>query len=85
MRPYSDALTAQYHDAGVWQDRTWSSYVAEHAANRGDQEAIVDQPDKQQLMGRPRWRSSTRFPRDRAERSSSGRCATATTPERWDS
>lgn len=58
MGPYSDALTARYHEAGVWQDRTWSSYVAEHAANRGDREAIVDQPDKQQLMGRAPMRLS---------------------------
>lgn len=51
MNAYRSETVKRYHDAGIWGDKTWSDYVAEHAASRGDKEALVDQPDKLEVIG----------------------------------
>lgn len=49
-----EALTA----AGLWGTQTLHGLLAENAAQTPDREAVVDQPDKQQLSGQPPRRLS---------------------------
>ncbi|MEV7969789.1 AMP-binding protein [Sphaerisporangium sp. NPDC088356] len=51
MKCYSDEITARYHASGVWDDITWNDYITAHAEANPDAEAIVDQPDKAEIMG----------------------------------
>lgn len=51
MKSYSDEITARYHVSGVWDDVTWNDYVAAHATEKPDAPALVDQPNKADLMG----------------------------------
>lgn len=67
MSVYPPETVKKYHDAGIWGDKTWSDYVAEHAAARPDQEALVDQPNKLEIIGTEPMRLTWREVRERAD------------------
>jgi acyl-CoA synthetase (AMP-forming)/AMP-acid ligase II len=67
MKCYSDEMTAEYHAAGVWDDMTWNDYITEHARQKPDVEAIVDQPNKLEFMGLPPQRLTWRQLRSRID------------------
>jgi non-ribosomal peptide synthetase component E (peptide arylation enzyme) len=51
MKSYSEEITARYHASGVWDEITWNDYVTTHATEKPDALAIVDQPNKADIMG----------------------------------
>ena len=51
MKIYSEEITKKYYDLGSWDSKVWNDYLDEHAARAPDKEAIVDQPNKEALMG----------------------------------
>ncbi len=67
MSVYRPETVKKYHDEGIWGDKTWSDYVAEHAAARGDKEALVDQPNKLAIVGTEPVRLTWTEVRERAD------------------
>ena len=51
MKCYSEDKIKKYHDMGVWDSKTWNDYIKEYATEKPDTLAIVDQPNKEAIMG----------------------------------
>ena len=51
MKIYDENTTRKYYELGAWDNKLFQDYVKEYAEKTPDREAIVDQPNKEELIG----------------------------------